>query len=147
MGRDSNNLIMLRNCLPPDPLNWAWKVQVDEFYANNPHLLPSPVQSGHRNPPPHIQNNFAANFMEVARSELVEHKEATLADSLHLATITEVTNEDELVPNIDLDKLSDEEYEPDHIDRLVEVLQARAKDIRDSKKKAGPPDQTPAKSI
>jgi len=85
--------------------------------------------------------------MEVARSELVRHQEATSADSLHLATITEVTNEDELVPNIDLDKLSDEEYEPDHIDQLVEVLQARAKDIRDSKKKVGPPDQTPAKSI
>jgi len=30
---------------------------------------------------------------------------------------------------------------------LVEVLQARAKDIRDSKKKVGPPHQTPAKSI
>src|SRR5882724_13538715 len=90
---------------------------------------------------------FAANFMEVAQSELVEHKEATSADSLHLATITEVTDEDDLVPNIDTDELSDEEYEPDHIDQLVEVLQVRAKDIRDSKKKVGPPDQTPAKSL
>src|SRR5882724_2275032 len=55
MGQDSNNLIMLGNgdCLPQDPLNRAWKVWVDEFYANNPHLLPSPVQSGHHDPPPH----------------------------------------------------------------------------------------------
>jgi len=71
----------------------------------------------------------------------------TSANSLHLATITEVTDEDKLVPVINMDELSDKEYEPGHIDWLVEVLQARAKDIRDSKKKAGPPHQTPAKSI
>src|SRR5882724_13275815 len=68
-------------------------------------------------------------------------------NSLHLVTITEVTDEDELVPVIDPDKLSDKEYEPGHIDWLVEVLQVRAKDIRDSKKKVGPPHQTPSKSI
>ena len=35
--------------------------------------------------------------MEVAQSELVEHKEMTSETSLHLATIMEVTDEDELV--------------------------------------------------
>ena len=50
--------------------------------------------------------------MEVAQSEPVKHKEAMSANSLHLATIMEVTNEDELVPVIDLDKVSDKEYEP-----------------------------------
>src|SRR5882724_8266855 len=131
-----------RDHLPPDPLNQAWRVWVDEFYANNPHLLPL-VQPGHCDPPPHVQANFAANFMEVAQSELVEHKEVMSENSLHLATITEVTDEDKLVPVVDLE----EEYEPGHIDQLVDVLQARAKGIRDSKKNAGPPHQTPAKSI
>src|SRR5882724_2307047 len=133
--------------LPPDPLSQAWKVWVDEFYTNNPHLLPSLVKSGHHNPPPHIQTNFAANFMEVAQSEPVEHKEVMSANSLHLETIMEVTDEDKLVPVIDPDEVPDEEYEPGHIDWLVEVLQASAKDIKNSKKKAGPPHQTPAKSI
>jgi len=37
----------------------------------------------------------------------------------------------------DPDKLSDKEYEPDHIDQLVEVLQVRAKDIRDRQEESG----------
>jgi len=49
-----------------------------------------------------------------------------------------VTDKDELVGIND----PDEEYEPGHIDWLVEVLQVRAKDIRDSKKKMSPPHQT-----
>jgi len=51
--------------------------------------------------------------MEVAQLELVEHEEATSANSLHLATITEVTDEDKLVAINDLD----EEYEPGHINQ------------------------------
>src|SRR5882724_11536583 len=114
MGQDSNNLITLGNgdCLPPYPLNWAWRVQVDEFYANNPHLLPPLVQPGHCNPPPHFQANFAANFIEVSQSKLVKNKEVTSTNSLHLAKIMEVTDEDEMVGLNDLD----EEYEPRHID-------------------------------
>jgi len=81
--------------------------------------------------------------MEVAQSELVEHKEMTSETSLHLATIMEATDEDKLVTINDLDK----EYEPGHIYQLVEVLQARTKDIRDRKKKKGPSHQTPTKSI
>ena len=81
--------------------------------------------------------------MEVAQSELVEHKEAMPANSLHLVTIMEVTDEDELVSIND----PDGEYEPGHINWLVEVLQARAKDIRDGNKRTGPPHQTPVKSI
>ena len=106
---------------------------MDEFYANNSQLLPPPVQLGHHDPPPHVQANFTANFVEVAQSKPVKQKELVSANSLHLATIMEVTNEDRLVAINDLDK----EYEPGHIDQLVEVLQARAKDIRDSKKKMG----------
>jgi len=81
--------------------------------------------------------------VEVAQSEPVKHKEVVSENSLHLATITEVTNKDKLVGINDPDK----EYEPGHIDQLVEVLQVGAKDIRDSKKKMCPPHQTPAKSI
>ena len=55
----------------------------------------------------------------------------------------EVTDEDELVGFDNLD----EEYEPGHINQLVEVLQARAKYIRDSKKKIISSYQTLAKSI
>jgi len=73
--------------------------------------------------------------VEVAQSEPVKHKEATSANSLHLATIMEVTDEDEMVGVNDLN----EEYEPGHINQLVEVLQVRAKDIREGKKKMGPP--------
>ena len=47
----------------------------------------------------------------------------------------EVTDEDEMVGVNDLN----EEYEPGHINQLVEVLQVRAKDIREGKKKMGPP--------
>jgi len=43
-----------------------------------------------------------------AQSELVEHKEAMSENSLHLATIMEVTDEDKLVAVND----PDEEYEP-----------------------------------
>jgi len=81
--------------------------------------------------------------VEVAQSEPVKHKEAVSVNSLHLVTIKEVTNNDRLVGINDLD----EEYEPGHINQLAEVLQVRAKDIRDSKKKMGPSHQTPAKSI
>jgi len=85
--------------------------------------------------------------MEVAGSEPVEHNEVKSVNSLHLETIMEVTDEDKLISIINPDEVPDEEYEPGHINQLVEVLQARAKDIRDSKKRVGSPHQTPAKSI
>ena len=103
---------------------------MDELYANNLHLLPPPVHPGHCDPPPHVQANFTANFVEVAQSELVKQKESVSTNLFHLATIMEVTDKDELVD-------PDKEYEPGHIDKLVEVLQSRANDIRDRKKKMG----------
>ena len=49
---------------------------------------------------------------------------------LYLATIMEVTDEDEPASPTD----PAEDLEPGHIDCLVEVLQARAKEIRDGKR-------------
>ena len=103
---------------------------MDEFYAKNPHLLPAGLPTGHRDPPPHLPTNFASNFVQVSHPDSKEDKDIESASLLHLATIMEVTDEDEPPGPTD----PAEDLEPGHINRLVEVLQARAKEIRDSKR-------------
>ena len=133
MARDAHNMITLGNGdhLPPDPLNRPWQVCVDEFYAKNPHLLPAGLPTGHCDPPPHLLTNFASNFIQVSHPDLKEDEDIESASLLHLATITEVTDEDEPPGPTD----PAEDLEPGHIDRLVEVLQARVKEIRDGKRR------------
>ena len=103
---------------------------MDKFYAKNPHLLPAALPTGHRDPPPHLPANFASNFVQVSHSDLKEDEDIESASLLHLATITEATDEDEPPGPTDLV----EDLEPGHINCLVEVLQARAKEIRDGKR-------------
>jgi len=97
------------------------------------------AQLGHRDPPPHVQSNFTTNFVEVGHPRPAKQK--TTASTNLLVSITEVTDEDDFTGCED----PVEEFEPGHIDRLVEVLQARAKDIRDGKKKTTSAKQVPGK--
>src|SRR6266481_8051982 len=137
MARDRYNMITLGNGdhLPANPLNRPWQVLVDEFYANNPHLLPASIQPI----PSHTQANFATNFVQINHSDPLRAEEVESASLLHLAMITEVTDEDK--PS-GYDSLS-EDLEPSHIDQLVEVLQARAKEIRNRHKKSDSGKQAP----
>ena len=93
MARDSYNMITLgnRERLLPDPLNQPWKDQVDEFYKNNPHLLPSVQQPGT------AQANFAANLVQVGPVSLEKVTRLLSMNPFHTATITEVTDEDDLL--------------------------------------------------
>ena len=63
------------------------------------------------------------------------------ANLLHLATITEVADEDDLPNPNDVS----EDLEHDHIECLVEVLQARAKDMRNGQRKSDLAKHAPAK--
>ena len=132
MARDAHNMIMLGNGdhLPPNPLNQPWQVHVDKFYAKNPHLLPAALPVGHHDPPPHLLTNFALNSIHVSHPDSKEDEDIESTSLLHFATITEVTDEDEPPSPTDLV----EDLEPRHINCLVEVLQARAKEIRDGKR-------------
>ena len=82
-----------------------------------------------------------ANLVQVEHPQYRREGYTNSTSLLHLATITEVTDKDNLG---NLDGLN-EDLEPGHIERLVEVLQVRAKDIRDTKKKADSVKQTMAK--
>ena len=132
MARDAHNMIMLGNGdhLPPNPLNQPWQVRVDKFYAKNPHLLPAALPVGHHDPPPHLLTNFALNSIQVSHPDSKEDEDIESTSLLHFATITEVTDEDEPPSPTDLV----EDLEPRHINCLVEVLQARVKEIRDRKR-------------
>ena len=115
------------DCIPLNPLNPPWEILVDEFYVNNPHLLPALIQPV----PSHVQANFATNFVQINHSTPLRTEEVDSASLLHLAMITEVADEDNLAnPNN-----GSKDLEPDHIKCLVEVLQARAKEMRNGQRK------------
>ena len=124
--------------LPPDPCNHPWMVLADESYARNPHLLPGPPQLGQHGPPPYAQANFAANLVQVGHPKVAREENRPTRSSLYAVTITEVTDEDDLVGlgNLtdDLEPDGADTLEPAYIDWLVRVLQTRAKDMRSSKK-------------
>ena len=140
LARGPNNMITLGTGehLPPNPHNCPWMVLADEYYARNPHLLPDPPQLGQHDPPPHAQANFATNLVQVGHPKVAREEIRLTRSSLYAATITEVTNEDDLVGlgNLtdDLELDGADALEPAYIDRLVGVLQTRAKDMRHSKK-------------
>src|SRR6266481_9194913 len=140
LARGLNNMITLGTGehLPPNPHNCPWMVLADEYYSRNPQLLPTLLQPGQHDPPPHAQANFTANLVQVSHPECTREEDRPSAILLHVATVTEVTDEDDLVG---LGSLTDD-LEPDDMDSLgpayinwlVGVLQTRAKDIRSSKK-------------
>ena len=55
VSRNVQNLLVLSNSDPisNDLMNLSWAARVDDYYMRNPHLL--------KDPPLHIQANFAAN--------------------------------------------------------------------------------------
>jgi len=61
VSRNVQNLLILGNGnpIPNDLMNHSWPAQVNDFYSRNPHLL--------KDPPPHMQANFAANLLEYTR--------------------------------------------------------------------------------
>ena len=140
LARGPNNMITLGTGehLPPDPRNHPWMVLVDEYYTRNPHLLPGPLQPGQHDPPPHAQANFATNLVQVGHPKVTREENRLTKSSLYAVTITEVTDEDDLVGLRNLtDNLEPDgadALEPTYIDWLVVVLQTRAKDMRSSKK-------------
>ena len=92
---------------------------MDEYYKNNPHLLPSMQQPGM------AQANFTTNLMQIGPTSPPKIIEPLSASSFHTMMITKVTDEDDL-PSPD-----DSSEDLEDIGRMVEVLQARAKEIRD----------------
>src|SRR5882724_6784978 len=71
-SRNMQNLLVLGNGDPiaNDLMNCSWGAQVNDFYARNPHLL--------KDPPPHIQANFVANFLEVHRKSPLRQENSCL---------------------------------------------------------------------
>ena len=121
MARDSYNMITLGNGehIPPDPLNQPWKDRANKYYKNNPHLLPSAQQ------PSAAQANFAANLVQVGPASPAQIMRLPSMNPVHAATITEITDKD------DLPGLDDSSENLEDIGHMVEVLQARAKEIKD----------------
>jgi len=119
VSRNTQNLLVLGNGdpIPNNPMNRSWAAQVDDFYSRNPHLL--------KDPPPHMQANFAANLLEVHRkSPLREEKSSLFA---HLDSINE---EDE-----ELSSLGGETEEDKlQLDRYIKVLQIKRKEMDSVKK-------------
>src|SRR5882724_8203800 len=72
VSRNTQNLLVLGNSdpIPNDPMNRSWAAQVDDFYSRNPHLL--------KDPPPHMQANFAANLLEVHRKSPLRKEKSSL---------------------------------------------------------------------
>ena len=139
MARDGYNKITLgnRDRIPLDPLNQPWQVLVDKFYTNNPHLLPVLIQLVLS----HVQANFSTKFVQINHSAPSRMEEVDSASLLHLAMITEVADKDDLANPNDIS----EDLKPDHIKCLVEVLQARAKEMRNGQRKADLGKHAPAK--
>ena len=99
--------------------NRPWKDRADEYYKNNLHLLPSAQQPGV------AQANFTTNLVQVGPASPAKIMRLLATNPFHAAMITEVTDED------DLPGLDDSSEDLEDIGCMVEVLQARAKEIRD----------------
>ena len=99
---------------------------MDKYYKNNPHLLPFAQQPGT------AQANFAANLVQVGPVSPAKVMRLLSTNPFCATTITEVANEDDL-PGLDN---SSEDLED--IECMVEVLQVRAKEIRDDRKRTNP---------
>src|SRR5882724_1547266 len=106
VSRNVQNLLVLSNGdpIPNDPMNCSWAAWVDNFYSRNPHLL--------KDPPPHIQANFAPNLLKVHKKSPLREEKASL-----FAGLDSINKEDEehglLGGKIDDDKLQ--------LDRSIKV--------------------------
>src|SRR5882724_2163831 len=131
VSRNTQNLLVLGNGdpIPNNPMNCSWAAWVDDFYSRNPHLL--------KDPPPHMQANFAANLLEVHRKIPLREEKSSLFTRL------DSINEDEelgsLGGEIEEDKLQ--------LDRYIEVLQIKRKEMDSVKKSPDLPTSTPVQPI
>src|SRR5882724_11161532 len=128
VSRNMQNLLVLGNGdpIPNDLMNRLWAARVDDFYSRNPHLL--------KDPPPHMQANFAANLLEVHwKSPLREEKSSLFA------RLDSINEEDEELGSLGaktkVDKLQ--------LDRYIEVLQIKRKEMDSVKKTPDLPISTP----
>ena len=85
------------------------------------------------------QANFATNLVQISPTSLPKIMEPLSASSFRAMMITEATNEDNL-PGLD-----NSSKDLEDIGHMVEVLQARAKEIRDDRKRANPGKENPPK--
>jgi len=127
VSRNAQNLLILGN---GDPIPMTDELfvaaQVDDFYSRNQHLL--------KDPPLHMQANFAANLLEVHRkSPLREEKSSLFA---HLDSINE---EDEGLSSLG----GETEEDKLQLDRYIEVLQIKRKEMDLVKKSPDHPTSTP----
>jgi len=132
VSRNMQNLLILGNGdpIPNDPMNHLWAAQVDNFYSRNPHLL--------KDPPLHMQANFAANLLEVHRKSPLREEKSSLFT--HLDSINE---EDE-----ELSSLGGETEEDKlQLDRYIEVLQIKRKEMDLVKKSPDLPTSTPVRPM
>src|SRR5882724_11222425 len=93
-------------------MNHLWAAQVNDFYSRNPHLL--------KDPPPHMQANFAANLLEVHRKSPLREGKSSL-----FACLDSINEEDE-----ELSWLGGETKEDKlQLDRYIKVLQIKRKEM------------------
>src|SRR5882724_4971736 len=124
VSRNAQNLLVLGNGddIPNNPMNRSWAARVEDFYSRNPHLL--------KDPPPHMQANFAANLLEVHRkSPLREEKSSLFArlDSINeedeeLGLLGGKTKEDKLQLNRYIEVLQIKRREMDLVKKLPDLL-------------------------
>src|SRR5882724_11060861 len=128
VSRNAQNLLILGNGdpIPNDLMNHSWAARVDDFYSRNPHLL--------KDPPLHMQANFAANLPEVHRERPLREEKSSLFDPLD-----SINEEDE-----ELGLLGGKtEEEKLQLNRYIEVLQIKRKEMDSVKKSPDLPTSTP----
>ena len=125
--------VLRKMCPHQTLLTSLGKTEQMSITRNNLHLLPSMQQPGA------AQANFAANLLQIGPTSPPKIMEPPSVSSFHAMMITEVTNED------DLPGLDNTSKDLEHIGHMVGVLQARAKEIRDDKKRANPGKENPPK--
>src|SRR5882724_7698288 len=129
-SRNVQNLLVLSNGdpIPNDPMNCSWAAWVDNFYSRNPHLL--------KDPPPHMQANFAANLLKVHRKSPLREEKSSL-----FAGLDSINEEDE-----ELGSLGGETKEHKlQLGRYIEVLQIKRKEMDSVKKSPDLPISTPVR--
>src|SRR5882724_9222729 len=118
-SRNMQNLLVLRNGdpIPNDPMNCSWAARVDNFYSRNPHLL--------KDPPLHMQANFAANLLKVHRKSPLREEKSSL-----FACLDSINEEDEELSSLG-GKTEEENLQ---LNRYIEVLQIKRKEMDSVKK-------------
>ena len=111
VSRNAQNLLVIGNSdrIPNDLMNHSWAAWVNDFCIRNPHLL--------KDPPPHIQANFAANLLEVHRKIPLREENSSL-----FACLDSINEDDE-----ELGLLGGEnETDKLQLDRYIEELQIKS---------------------